>query len=281
MIAERPRGEGCHELATLNRRKPLRLQETEKDLEWLLTIQSTIEDMVNLSLVIRDSKLKDNLLAVNVINNDNTSRQSENAEQTLSGKAAMMTTAVNVPLRQITRYDLNIASGIIHSAKENEITSIITGLHHKANITDSFSVYLPDTLLKRLNCELIISKFLIPVHTLKRIVVAVPPKAEYESGFPRWMEHFCRIGGKHARLPGTFLCKWKDNRPPANIDKEKAKRRVTDFLSLEDWNDLLVLTGQVSYDHLLNHYQRYDRELSLTTVLLRNYRDSLANTSPT
>lgn len=37
-------------------------------------------------------------------------------------KRLWCTTAVNVPLRQITRYDLNIASGIIHSAKENEIT---------------------------------------------------------------------------------------------------------------------------------------------------------------
>lgn len=83
---------------------------------------NTIEDMVNLSLVIRDPKLKDNLLAINVINNDNTSDNLRMRSKRYLEKAAMMTTAVNVPLRQITRYDLNIASGIIHSAKENEIT---------------------------------------------------------------------------------------------------------------------------------------------------------------
>ena len=223
--------------------------ETEKILV-ALNNPNTIEDMVNLSLVIRDPKLKDNLLAINVINDDNTSDNLRMRSKRYLEKAAMMTTAVNVPLKQITRYDLNIASGIIHSAKENEITSIITGLHHKANITDSFFGVLAEHLLKGLNCELIISKFLIPVHTLKRIVVAVPPKAEYESGFPRWMEHFCRMGSTlGCRV--HFFANEKTTARLQTLIKKKHKQVLTDFSLLEDWNDLLVLTGQVSYDHLL------------------------------
>lgn len=223
--------------------------ETEKILV-ALNNPNTIEDMVNLSLVIRDPKLKDNLLAINVINDDNTSDNLRMRSKRYLEKAAMMTTAVNVPLRQITRYDLNIASGIIHSAKENGITSIITGLHHKANITDSFFGVLAEHLLKGLNCELIISKFLIPVHTLKRIVVAVPPKAEYESGFPRWMEHFCRMGSTlGCRV--HFFANEKTTARLQTLIKKKHKQVLTDFSLLEDWNDLLVLTGQVSYDHLL------------------------------
>ena len=223
--------------------------ETEKILV-ALNNPNTIEDMVNLSLVIRDPKLKDNLLAINVINDDNTSDNLRMRSKRYLEKAAMMTTAVNVPLRQITRYDLNIASGIIHSAKENGITSIITGLHHKANITDSFFGVLAEHLLKGLNCELIISKFLIPVHTLKRIVVAVPPKAEYESGFPRWIEHFCRMGSTlGCRV--HFFANEKTTARLQTLIKKKHKQVLTDFSLLEDWNDLLVLTGQVSYDHLL------------------------------
>ena len=33
--------------------------------------------------------------------------------------------------------------------------------------------------------------------------------------------------------------------------KKRHKQVLTDFSFLEDWNDLLVLTGQVSYDYLL------------------------------
>ena len=89
----------------------------------------------------------------------------------------MTATEANVPLKKVTRYDLNIASGIIHSVKENEITSIITYCTAKKNITDSYFGILAEHLLNGLNCEIIISKFLIPVHTIKRIVVAIPPKS--------------------------------------------------------------------------------------------------------
>ena len=209
-----------------------------------------IEDMVNLSLIIRDSKLKDNLLALNVINDNNNSDNLRLRSKYYLEKAETTATEANVPLKKVTRYDLNIASGIIHSVKENEITSIITGLHRKKNITDSYFGILAEHLLNGLNCEIIISKFLIPVHTIKRIVIAVPPKAEYESGFPHWMEHFCRMGSTLGCRVHFFANEKTTIRLQAWI-KKRHKQTLTDFSLLEDWNDLLVLTGQVSYDHLL------------------------------
>ena len=222
--------------------------ETEKILVSLAN-PDTIEDMMNLSLVIRDTKLKDNLLALHVINDDSTSDNLRMQSKRYLEKAAMTTTAANVSLKQLTRYDLNIASGIIHSVKENEVTSIITGLHRKANITDSYFGMLAG-MLKGLNCEIIISKFLIPVNTIKRIVIAVPPKAEYESGFPRWLEHFCRMGSTLGCRVHFFANEQTIIRLQTWI-KKRHKQVLTDFSLLEDWNDLLVLTGQVSYDHLL------------------------------
>ena len=224
-------------------------KETEKILISIAN-PDTIEDMVNLSLVIRDPKLKDNFLALNVINDDNNSDNLRIRSKHYLEKAEMIATEANVPLKKVTRYDLNIASGIIHSVKENEITSIITGLHRKKNITDSYFGILAEHLLNGLNCEIIISKFLIPVHTIKRIVVAVPPKAEYESGFPHWMEHFCRMGSTLGCRVHFFANEKTTIRLQAWI-KKRHKQTLTDFSLLEDWNDLLVLTGQVSYDHLL------------------------------
>ena len=208
--------------------------ETEKILVSLAN-PDTIEDMMNLSLVIRDTKLKDNLLALHVINDDSTSDNLRMRSKRYLEKAAMTTTAANVSLKQLTRYDLNIASGIIHSVKENEVTSIITGLHRKANITDSYFGMLAGNLLKGLNCEIIISKFLIPVNTIKRIVIAVPPKAEYESGFPRWLEHFCRMGS-------TLGCRVHF------FANEQTTVRLQTWIKKRHKQ---VLTDQVSYDHLL------------------------------
>ena len=210
----------------------------------------TIEYLMNLSLLIRDTKQKDNLLALNVINDNNTSEGLELRGKRYLEKAAMITASADVPLRQITRYDLNIASGIIHTAKEYEVTDVIIGLHRKVNIVDSFFGMLAENLLKGLHREVMIAKFLIPINTIRRIIIAVPPKAEYEAGFQKWVEHFCRMGGTLGCRVHFFANEETTVQLQALV-KKKYGQTLTDFSSLDDWGDLLILTGQVNYDHLL------------------------------
>ena len=210
----------------------------------------TIEYLMNLSLLIRDTKQKDNLLALNVINDNNTSEGLELRGKRYLEKAAMITASADVPLRQITRYDLNIASGIIHTAKEYEVTDVIIGLHRKVNIVDSFFGMLAENLLKGLHREVMIAKFLIPINTIRRIIIAVPPKAEYEAGFQKWGEHFCRMGGTLGCRVHFFANEETTVQLQALV-KKKYGQTLTDFSRLDDWGDLLILTGQVNYDHLL------------------------------
>lgn len=210
----------------------------------------TIEYLMNLSLLIRDTKQKDNLLALNVINYNNTSEGLELRGKRYLEKAAMITASADVPLRQITRYDLNIASGIIHTAKEYEVTDVIIGLHRKVNIVDSFFGMLAENLLKGLHREVMIAKFLIPINTIRRIIIAVPPKAEYEAGFQKWVEHFCRMGGTLGCRVHFFANEETTVQLQALV-KKKYGQTLTDFSRLDDWGDLLILTGQVNYDHLL------------------------------
>ena len=210
----------------------------------------TIEYLMNLSLLIRNTKQKDNLLALNVINDNNTSEGLELRGKRYLEKAAMITASADVPLRQITRYDLNIASGIIHTAKEYEVTDVIIGLHRKVNIVDSFFGMLAENLLKGLHREVMIAKFLIPINTIRRIIIAVPPKAEYEAGFQKWVEHFCRMGGTLGCRVHFFANEETTVQLQALV-KKKYGQTLTDFSRLDDWGDLLILTGQVNYDHLL------------------------------
>lgn len=210
----------------------------------------TIEYLMNLSLLIRDPKQPDNLLALNVINDNNTSEGLELRGKRYLEKAAMITASADVPLKQITRYDLNIASGIIHTAKEYQATDVIIGLHRKMNIVDSFFGMLAENLLKGLHREVMIAKFLIPLNTLRRIIVAVPPKAEYEAGFQKWVEHFCRMGNTLGCRVHFFANEKTTLRLQALV-KKKYGQTLTDFSRLDDWGDLLILTGQVNYDHLL------------------------------
>lgn len=210
----------------------------------------TIEELINLSLVIRDSKQRNNLMALNVINDNSSSEHLEARGKRNLERAAMIAASADVSLAQISRYDLNIASGIIHTAKEYEVTDVIIGLHRKVNIVDSFFGSLADSLLKGLHREVMIAKFLMPVNTLRRIIIAVPPKAEYEAGFQKWVGHFCRM----ASILGCrahFFANGQTLGYLQQLVKSKYGLTMTDFSLLDDWGDLLLLTGQVNFDHLL------------------------------
>lgn len=210
----------------------------------------TIEDLISLSLVIRDPKQVDNLLALNVVNDNNSSDHAGARGKRYLEKAAMIAASADVSLQQISRYDLNIAAGIIHTAKEYGATDVVIGLHRKVALMDSFFGMLTESLLKGLNREVMVSKFLIPINTLRRIIVAVPPKAEYEAGFQKWVEHFCRMGSTlGCRV--HFFANEQTSVHLRNLIRKKYSQTPTDFSSLDDWDDLLILTGQVSYDHLL------------------------------
>lgn len=211
---------------------------------------NTIEYLMNLSLVIRDPKQKDNLLALNVINDHSGTEALELQGKRYLERAAKITASAGVELKCISRYDLNIAAGIIHTAKEHGVTDVIIGLHWKVNIVDSFFGMLTESLLKGLHREVMVARFLIPINTLRRIIVAVPPKAEYEAGFQKWVDHFCRMGTTLGCRVHFFANEQTGNLLQALV-KKKHSDTLTEFSRLDEWEDLLLLTGQVNYDHLL------------------------------
>ena len=210
----------------------------------------TIDNLVNLALVIRDPKQKEDLVALNVINDNNNSEAKELQGKRNLERTAMVAAAADVSVKTVSRYDLNIASGIIHTLKEYEATNVVIGLHRKANLMDSFFGTMTENLLKGTHREVMIAKFLMPVNTLRRINIAVPPKAEFEPGFGKWVEHFCRMGS----LLGCRVHFFANSMTLQQLERivhKKYDGTPTRFSELEDWDDLLILTGQVNYDHLL------------------------------
>ena len=210
----------------------------------------TIEQLMSLALIIRDPKQKDNLIALNVINDNTASEKQKLRGKQYLEKAAMISASADVGLKQISRYDLNIAAGIIHTVKENSVTDVIIGLHNRVSIVDSYFGQLTENLLKGLHREVMVARFLIPLNTLRRIIIAVPSKAEYEAGFSKWVEHFCRMG----EMLGCRVHFFATTETTARLQllvRTKHSKTMTDFSLLEDWEDLLLLTGQVNYDHLL------------------------------
>ena len=210
----------------------------------------TLESLMSLAMVVRDEKQPDNLVALNVINDNNGSVKQEMRGKRSLERAAQITASTSVRLKTVSRFDLNITTGILHTAKEYEATNIIIGLHCKMSIVDSFFGNLTENLLKNTYLQVMVARFLIPVNTLRRIIVAVPPKAEFEHGFMKWITHMCRMSSQLGCRVHFYAHPQTLGYIRGYIQKKHKDTRVA-YSELEDWDDLLLLTGQVNYDHLL------------------------------
>lgn len=231
---------------------PVEDEKSQEKEKFLIPVANpeTLDNLMNLALVVRDEKLSDNLVALSVINDSADSDRLEMRGKRNLERAAQITAATNVGLKTVTRFDLNITTGILHTAKEYDATNIIIGLHYKMSIVDSFFGNLTENLLKNTHLQVMVARFLIPVNTLRRIIVAVPPKAEFEHGFTKWITHLCRMSSQ-------LGCRVHFYAHPQTLGyirgyiAKKHKDTRTAYSELEDWDDLLILTGQVNYDHLL------------------------------
>ena len=135
------------------------------------------------------------------------------------------------------------------SAKENAATAIIIGLHYKSSIVDSFFGNITENLLRNTYLQVMVVHLLMPVNTLRRIVVAVPPKAEFEPGFVKWVSHICRMS---AQLGCRVLFHGQEQTLgyiKGVMLKKKFNTRAQ-FFEMDDWDDLLMLSNRVNYDHL-------------------------------
>lgn len=210
----------------------------------------TMDYLMQLAVMLRNPRQEDNLVALNVLNDSNISENKERQARQYLERMAKIAASSNVQLTRAVRYDLNTASGIIHAAREYEATDIVLGLHWKGNIMDSFFGQLTEAILRNLSRQVMISKFIMPLNTIKRVIVAVPAKAEYEAGFSKWVTQMARLGQEMGCRVHFYATK-ATQLYLRHIMETRFKQVRAIYTDLENWDDLLLLTGQVSYDHLL------------------------------
>jgi hypothetical protein len=139
--------------------------------------------------------------------------------------------------------------GILNTIEERDITDVILGMHRKSLVIDSFFGPKIEHLLKTTNKMLLISRCYVPLNTITRIVVSVPPKAQYETGFRRWVVKV----GNLAREIGCRLifCCHPETRPLIRgvLHSERLEIR-NEYRDVEQWDDFVLLANRIHDDDL-------------------------------
>lgn len=209
--------------------------------------ETTARALVELAVLMRNESSRHEIYALHV-RSDNSRSARRLSEETLRA-AVKIGAAADVEVRTLDRYDLNIVTGVLNVIEERDITEVILGLHRRASFVDSFFGMKVEQLLRSTNKMLIISRCFIPVNTATRIVVLVPPKAQYESGFSRWVRAVARLT-RQLGCRAVFCCP-TDIQPLIRGVLYQANYKVRcEFTTTEDWDDFITMADSISDDDL-------------------------------
>ena len=168
----------------------------------------------------------------------------------LMESAAKLASATDNKLVQIMKCDLNIANCIIDTVHSNKITDLIVGIHHKANIVDTF---LGGTITSLINSSsnqnLIIYGPKKPINSVKRLVVAVPQMAELEVGFDIWFDRIKNIASQLS-IPVVFYA----NKVTTAALKKQCEIHSSlnvSFRELASWEDFLIISKHIKHGDTL------------------------------
>ncbi len=153
------------------------------------------DNLVTMATLMRNPRLKRELVALNVVYDDVNMRHNQAEGQRLLDHLCHLASASDVPMVTQVRVAANIANGIKHAFKEFQASEILMGLHFHKEINRSFWGEFTRSLYNGLSRQIIVTRILQPLNTIRRIQVAIPSRAEFEPGFYRWLERLARMAG--------------------------------------------------------------------------------------
>ena len=235
----------------LKEKKEPELVKTVNDEKILIPVKypEYADNLVSMATMMRNPKLKRELVALNVVYDDVNMRHNQAEGQRLLEHLQHLASASDVPMTTQVRIAANIANGIKHAFKEFQASEILMGLHFHHNISKGFWGEFTRSLYNGLSRQIIITRIMQPLNTVRRIQVIAPSRAEFEPGFYRWLERL-------ARMTENLECRIifhgrKDTLQLINeyIHNNFASVRA-EYVPMKHWNELPDLATKVSKDHL-------------------------------
>ena len=226
----------------------------------------TIDELINLSTIIKSKDNKDGLFALNIVNIESIESEDDIKAKRILEKAVIAASATDIQLNKLLRYDMNTQNGITGVIKEQYITDLVLGLHISKGISDTFLGKLTEGILSKCNVTTFVYKPLQPISTIKRHVIIVPGDAEKVIGFQFWLSKIWNI----SKNTGTKLVFYASEPTTSLIRNILFKHPIdAEFIVFENWNDILSISHDIKKDDNLI--------IVLSRVNKPSYHENMAN----
>jgi Kef-type K+ transport system membrane component KefB len=235
----------------------------------------TIEGLILLAKMLRNPHSRAPLFALHVVDKQNPDPQAKQNGKDLLGRAAAICASGETVINEIAREDDTIATGIINTCAEQSITDIVMGIGGE-NIMSALFAIDAASVLRRTHQSVIMARIRQPLGTLKRIVVAVPPQAEYEAGFSRWLYRLANLH-RQTRARVVFYASEASLEKINLLNAHSAGTIKYQSNRFSDWQNFLILASYLHPDDLFVCVQArrqslsYLPEMEQIPSLLSNY----------
>ncbi len=205
--------------------------------------------LLELAIMMRNQKLSRDLVALNVVYDDDNASEHREEGLRLLERLQQRASAADLQMQTQVRLATNIANGIKHAFREFGCSEIIMGMHVHTDVNPKFWGEFLQSLYNGLNRQIVLTRFVQPLNTLRRIQVVVPSRAEFEPGFQRWLERLARMAGNldcriqfHGRNESMELIREYINNHHPSVRAE--------YTYMAHWNELPRLAENIREDHM-------------------------------
>ncbi len=257
----------------------------------------TVDILTQLAILIRNPFIPDSLMGLSVDFDEESVREQsifameegkQNNALTRSKKnlteAKHIAAAADVQMSTLSRVSTNIASGILHTMKEQDVGEVILGMHLIDGTAPAGSLgTVVDGVLRGSHREVMVVHANVPPGTLRRVVIAIPEKAEYEVGFYKWVEHICRIGEQldcHLVFHGwdktlAYISEYMVTKHPQVRSECHITKQWEDFLQMGETlgkTDMFVVVasrpGFISHTDGMDEFPKHLKLFNGTSVMM-------------
>jgi Kef-type K+ transport system membrane component KefB/mannitol/fructose-specific phosphotransferase system IIA component (Ntr-type) len=143
----------------------------------------TSEALMDIAIMIRGKNSTEPIFPLTVARETRYVEAAVASGEKLLSHAVLHAAAADVPVIPVTRVDFNVASGIIRATRELRISDIVIGWNGVITTRQRIFGTVLDQLMEQSDETILVSKIDQPINTTERVILAVPPMAQYEPGF--------------------------------------------------------------------------------------------------
>ncbi len=197
------------------------------------------ESLLDLAFSIRDSRAEESVHTVSVVRPEGGTRTESQVAEAERRFADLEEYAAGaeVTIEGHTRINHNVASGIVRSALENRITTLVIGWDGAPSRSQRVFGHTIDQVLRRTTQLTLVGRVRDPLNATHRVVLVVPPEIERNDGFPEALHTVALLA---ERTGASIRALTVEDEPPTpdepfstvNLDVSATVEAVADWTAL-------------------------------------------------